>query len=154
MAKTNFHDVTIDLPEGWANQSVITLVGPAPTSAMPTLKKRFHPARPSVIVRQLHVEEPPFDLAAFAQAQTEMMARLTPELEVAASDTTTIGPAQTPAELREYLVPTPDGPLRQLHLYFTAHDRFYAFCATAADDLNFDEQRSDFLAIAGSIEVG
>src|SRR5262245_47296150 len=100
MDRTVFGPLALDIPKGWSDTSVITLVGPPLAPAALTVGGAGSTIRPSALVRYVSLAEP-MDLVAYAELQERLLMETTPGLAVIARGEATATPASAPARTLE-----------------------------------------------------
>ncbi len=152
MVSATFNRVILDLPDGWEDNTLITLLGPARAPLeLKSHKTTEAPERPSLVLKRLPVDSEAVSLDEFAAAQEEVMKSLAPDLVVLARETLEIG-AFT-AVVREFAFSAPPRALRQWQAYLYAAGAFYVLCGTAANDAQFDTEKARFIEIARTLRI-
>jgi len=149
-SRANFNGVHIDIPEGWQDDSLITLVGPAPPE-FKTMSLRQTPSqRPNVVLKRAHVLGEPVDLDGFAKIQERQMSEIGQQVEVLDRGEITIDEqARSIRALTvDFQLSTPPLILRQLQIYFQVQQEFFILCGTAMVDDKFPKLRQQLLDIA------
>ncbi len=151
--KTTFNRITLDLPSDWEDNTLVTLLGPAPKSfEMPHHRAAAEPERPNLVLKRTPMKAREVTLEAFAAAQAEVMRSMAPDLKVAPGGTLRVG--ESDGIVQELTFSAPPRMLRQWQLYFYADDAFLMVCGTASNDAVFEQHRARFVAIAQSLRFG
>ncbi len=145
MARATYHELTLDVPDGWEDASIISLLAPAPPQASMLTTKRVDAERPNLILKRQRVPGGELDLEAFAAEQERVMAQLVADVKIVARGTMTIG--TTTAVTRELTFTAPPRALRQLQAYFLCGETLFTAVGTAAFDPTFETMRRDFRRI-------
>ena len=149
MPRATFNDVTLDIPDGWQDNTVVNLVGPATEhTGLPTANPTVGDA-PNIVIKRDVLTTGNLDLASLGTAQEEMMRVLMPELQVTARGEAVIGPTRVRAITREYAFKGPTRALAQVQVYWLVGPAFYVLCGTASVGQGFAEVKkrvSDVLA--------
>jgi hypothetical protein len=145
--------LSLEIPEGWNDHSMMTLIGP-PIQG-PTLVRPKQPSedRPSIVVKREVLAGPTPSLETFASAQESMMANLIPGTKVDGACEVAIGSDSIRGVTREFVIPNPSGELRQIQIYFFVDNGFFVFAGTGPNDLRFDVARRAFMKVIAGIRV-
>jgi hypothetical protein len=150
MTRAYLGDLSITIPDGWQDQSVLSFIGPpAPSARMLTAKPESRERPNLMIKRDAFAGDVP--LETYARAQEEVLLRVVPgarlvergELEILGS---------VKAATCELALPSPIGELRQLQVHFRLDGAYYTFAGTAPLSLGFDGERKRFLDVVRSLE--
>ena len=159
MPRITYNDVSFEVPDGWVDSSIISLLAPEPV-ALPMLRvKQNASQRPSVVMTRASATGLRFDLESYAKAQERILAEIMTGLEVLERGTLQIGEGdddgggRTDVAWREFSFDDPEGGvLRQAHAYLRIGDVMYTLTATGSHDASFSEVREQFVAIVNSLQ--
>lgn len=173
MARATFNDLTLEIPAGWEDASLITLLGPAPARERTLSARQVPGERPNLVLKRAAVSGPLPDLETFARLQEQAMLELAPGAQVVERGTLALdgldqapqdapaeqaaGRARSPATValtRVYSIPTPTNVTGQLQLYLQRGEHFYILCGTGLYDASFKALQEQFLAVARSLRFG
>ena len=146
--KTAYGSLTIDVPAGWDDETLVVLKAPVPK---PTVRMRAPTGelrRPSLVVRRVALVSDA-SLDSLAAAEAEMLAATIDDVELLPPRPCEVGGVK--AIERELTFAGPDGRLRQLHVSFVAGRAFFVFVGTALDDVEFP--RAQFMELIRSVRV-
>jgi hypothetical protein len=128
-----------DIPEGWEDRSMITLVGPGGADDF----------APNVVVMRERIEAGA-DVADYARRQRAMTEREIPDLQVLDERLTTVGGA--PAFQRLQRFDAGGRRLQQAQVYvLTGHTAFVLTCTATLEQ--FDEQIPHFRRVVDSFRL-
>lgn len=145
-----FNRITLEIPDGWEDATLVTLLGPEPkTLDLKSHKTAEAPERPNLVLKRLPVQSQAVSLDEFAAAQEDVMKSLVPDLKVLARDLLDLNGAQ--AIVREFTFTAPPRALRQWQLYLYVEGAFLVLCGTAMNDGRFDAEKARFVAVAKSL---
>jgi hypothetical protein len=91
MTRAYLGGLSVEIPSGWEDQSLMTLLGPPLVSQRLLRAKQESVERASLVMRRQSISGPAPTLSEFAQAQEEMMTRLMPGARVMARGEQAIG---------------------------------------------------------------
>ena len=151
MTRATFHHITLDIPDGWEDGTLVTLLGPE-QKALDLMRHNGAseaPERPSLIMKRVEVTSREVSLDEFAAAQEEVMRSMAPDTKTLAKETVKI--AGQDAQTREFAFTAPPRALRQWQAYLYAGDAFYVICGTATNDSRFDAHKKIFVAVVESL---
>jgi hypothetical protein len=149
--RTLFNRLSLEVPSGWQDNSLITLAGPKPERPKTMHVRQTEVERPNLVVRRLLSTTEAIDLEAFATTQEELMRGMGLDLRPLSRDRMTLGSIS--AWVCDYALHTPGGVLRQLNVYFQAGGELYVACGTCSLDDSSADLRETFLGIARSLRV-
>lgn len=153
MPRVTYNDVCFEMPEGWEDASIVSLVAPQPST--PTLMRARQPQseRPNVVMTRASASGLLFSLEDYARSQERILAEIMEGLEVLERDRLELDAegTQIPVEIREYSFRSPEGAvLRQAHAYLRVGDTMYTLTATGSYDSTFDAVRAHFMKLVSS----
>lgn len=146
MASITHNSLTLNLPDGWEDATMVTLLAPQPARTVPMHAGGAQTERPNVVIRREHLPGSAVTVAEFSQAQFHVLQQVMDDVTELATGELTVA-NDLPALSRDVSFSTPDGLMRQSQVFFRAGDDFYFAVLTASMDMDFDSVRDDFLAI-------
>jgi hypothetical protein len=154
MARATFHEVSLEIPDGWRDGTTILLVGPAPdTTSVPTTSKIVADA-PNIVLRREELIGEATDLQVFAQAQEQLMHTLMPGVQVTGRGTVSVGAERIPGITKEFVLADGARTLAQLQVYWVVGRMFYALCGTANVGPGFAAVREEVHRIVAGLTFG
>lgn len=153
MPRVTYNDVCFEMPEGWEDASIVSLVAPQPSPPTLLRAKQAQSERPSVVMTRASASGLLFSLDDYARSQERILAEIMEGFEVLERNRREL---QTeghpiPVELREYAFRNPEGGvLRQAHAYLRIGDTMYTLTATGSYDSTFDDVRENFAKLVDS----
>jgi hypothetical protein len=150
-----FNRLSLDLPAGWEDNSMVALTGPSRAPLKTMGAKQAESPRPNWVLRRIASVTEQIDLAAFVSSQEELAGRMGLELRPVERHEVTIGEGeqQIRALVCDYTLHAAAAVLRQVNTYFQAGDTLYVASGTGALDDGFTGLRETFLGILRSLRV-
>lgn len=143
--RLEYNRLSILIPDGWSDETVVTLVGPTPKNTTPLRVSAPRTNPPSIVVKEVAKDDWAGDVEAFVKTQDELMAFSLTNAQSAVKSS--LGEAP----VREFVFGPPNDRLRQVIVYVKKDDRLVLVCGSAADDLAFDGVRQATAAIARAL---
>ncbi|MFC1611525.1 hypothetical protein ACFL6C_11245 [Myxococcota bacterium] len=156
MARATFNGLSLEIPDGWSDESTIMLTAPLPDDPnLPTVSQVSQGLTPNIVLRREPHDGGDEILEQIAAHQEDEITAL-PGGRVAdrSTLTMTMGGEEVTALCREFVLPSPAmTPAQQLHLYFVKGRHVHIFIGTALVGDDFKRLRQQFVDIANSIEL-
>ena len=153
MTTTTINDLIVTLPQGWQDQSLLVLVRDAGATTQREGRSLHSTGVGNIILRRLAAAPPGLALAELAQAHADLLAAMSPDLQVVTTREITVSPERLrlAAIAHELEVSGPDGPLRQYQVFFVLGQSLYLVCGTDRPGASFACLRETLLDLVHSL---
>lgn len=153
MARAVFNRLSVDIPEGWRDESFVALLGPESAPPRTMTSRRGHVARPSLVIRRGELTEGDVELETLAELQAQAMAAVAPGTRVVARGAFVIetGTGPIPVVTRDYGITDGAHLLQQLHAYLRVDGEVYVAVGSSLVGAELAKAREQFLAIVESL---
>lgn len=156
MTTKTYGDLRMEIPAGWEDTTIITLQGLKPERVADLIvAKQPSPTPPNIMIKRHSLPGKDFDLTQFANHQVAMLEQTLDELQLLQQEDIELDHAGTPLPgvVLDYSFSTPNGDMRQTHIYAYCDQTILMVIATGMMDFNYDAVRNGALDLVESIRI-
>lgn len=151
MSKRTFNRLQLEFPDGWEDQTIITMLAPPETAhAAPLTGMRPDEHRASIVVKRFALEDE-MTPEEVAESYEHIHLHTMKGGRVVGRDTLDLPTGK--AAIRKYEIPGPEGVVRQIHVHVDVGGESYVLFGTASADLNFAKLEKTTIEVAKSLQL-